>query len=325
MKKTVIGMIGTAIFFSAIQGYSRQIKLSSNGNTNLFVAAGFQKNDTGISTSVDGNWYGWFQPYAWDKYVSFGYYTFKAGKYDLDLTHNPSLVKIVTEERMQGNLYKENGTFFVSKENGLTYIDFKSATGFAFAKRLGALKSDWRLFLYNNDIIWYEPKEDYGWDVDIPNITAVHTSSYLKEGNIQYDGKTFIRTHGVKLLPWVEAASGSGIGEWIEMDIGEFDLLPVKSLLVANGYISFNNSSLFMKNNRVKSYRITSDKLNAPIEGELEDTPDLQEIALPKEIPCPVTLRFEIRSVYKGEKYDDTCISLIYPLPPDMTGKRAPR
>ena len=176
----------------------------------------------------------------------------------------------------------------------------------------------------SNDIIWYEPKEDYGWDVDIPNITAVHTSSYLKEGNIQYDGKTFIRTHGVKLLPCVEAASGSGIGEWIEMDIGEFDLRPVKSLLVANGYISFNNSSLYAKNNRVKGYRITSDKLNAPIEGELEDTPDLQEIALPKELSCPVTLRFEIRSVYKGEKYDDTCVSLIYPLPPDMTGKRAP-
>ena len=58
--------------------------------------------------------------------------------------------------------------------------------------------------------------------------------------------------------------------------------------------------------------------------GDLEDTPDLQEIALPKELPCPVTLRFEIRSVYKGDKYDDTCISLIYPLPPDMTGKRAP-
>ncbi|WP_315329129.1 hypothetical protein [Treponema socranskii] len=39
--------------------------------------------------------------------------------------------------------------------------------------------------------------------------------------------------------------------------------------------------------------------------------PDLQEIALPKELPYPVTLRFEIGSVYKGDKYDDTCISLI--------------
>ncbi|QNL97718.1 hypothetical protein [Treponema sp. Marseille-Q4132] len=180
--------------------------------------------------------------------------------------------------------------------------------------------------MYDNNAIWFEPEESFEWMDFTPSIKNIRTSSYLTENDIVYNGETFIRDPSLKirLLPWVESASGSGEGEWIEMDIGEFDLRPVKSLLVANGYISFNNSSLYAKNNRVKGYRITSDKLNAPIEGELEDTPDLQEIALPKELSCPVTLRFEIRSVYKGEKYDDTCVSLIYPLPPDMTGKRVP-
>lgn len=136
---------------------------------------------------------------------------------------------------------------------------------------------------------------------------------------------------GVKLLPWVEAASGSGEGEWIEMDISGHPKLdknyyePVKSLLVADGYISFTDPSLYAKNNRVKGYRITSDKLSIPIEGELEDTPDLQEIVLPQELPCPVRLRLEIRSVYKGEKYDDMCVSLIYSLLPDLKEKSAPR
>ncbi|WP_436411276.1 hypothetical protein [Treponema socranskii] len=43
----------------------------------------------------------------------------------------------------------------------------------------------------------------------------------------------------------------------------------------------------------------------------------MQEIVLSQELSCPVTLRFEIKSVYKGDKYDDTCVSLIYPLTSD--------
>lgn len=77
-----------------------------------------------------------------------------------------------------------------SKRTG--FIDFKSALGFAFAARLGALKSDRRLFLYKNDTIWYEPKEDYGWEVETQDVITVHTSSYQREGDIRYDGKTFI-------------------------------------------------------------------------------------------------------------------------------------
>lgn len=268
--------------------------------------------DDGMPTEIDGYWYGTFPR---DGIDYGGWCEFRRGVYNTE-----------------GNPYgDERGSFFLEQKEKISYINLKVDGDIEKEYQFGVLNSRRRLFLYDRDILRFCSEEGWNWDGFTPNIYAVRTSSYLIEQNMLYDGKSFIiYKEKSRLLPWIEGVSGSGEGEWIELDINGNPVLdekyyePVKSLLVANGYISFENPSLYAKNNRVKGYRITSDKLAVPIIGELVDIPALQEIVLPDAVPCPATLRFEIISVYKGDIYDDTCISLIYPLPPDLTGKHAP-
>ena len=279
-------------------------------NASSPMQAKFIQADDGMLTEIDGYWYGTFYRNG----IGYGgWCELKNGIYN-------------TEGSPHGD---ERGTFFLERKEGISYINLKINDDIEEKHRFGVLNSKRRLFLYNGDALWFCSEEGWNWDGFTPNIYAVRTSSYLVKQNMLYDGEAFIKEKS-RLLPWSEGVSGSGEGEWMELDINGSPVLdeeyyePVKSLLVANGYVSFEYPSLYAKNNRVKGYRITSDKLASAVTGELADMPDLQEIVFPDAISCPVTLRFEIMSVYRGEAYDDTCISLIYPLPPNLTGKHAP-
>ncbi len=118
------------------------------------------------------------------------------------------------------------------------------------------------------------------------------------------------------LIPWAEAEAGDGIGVSIDVEFvpNEFSKTDeqsknkCKSFVIMNGYVDFFRTDLYKKNNRVKKIRIESidneEKYN--FEYTLEDTPNFQEIQLPR---YTKKIKLTILEVYKGTDYDDTCIS----------------
>lgn len=129
------------------------------------------------------------------------------------------------------------------------------------------------------------------------------TSSYLIEDEIEYKAQNL----GILDLykPWVEGKSDSGLGETIEIISPKEK---ISSLTISNGFVS-RKKETYYNNNRVKKLRITNAK----------NKDDLQEIILEDTAnPVEYKLNFysneiilEILSVYKGEKYDDTCVNFI--------------
>lgn len=129
------------------------------------------------------------------------------------------------------------------------------------------------------------------------------TSSFLEEDGIKYEAQNLKNLDLYK--PWVEGKSGSGIGETIEIDSPKYK---ISSLVISNGYVS-RKKTTYYNNNRVKKVRITNKNNKDEVqELELEDTAN----------PIEYKLEFyaneiiiEILSVYKGDKYDDTCVNFI--------------
>jgi hypothetical protein len=281
----------------------------------VLIAIAFSQNAEGI----DGEWHGSIVPGMWKSDIPISWYYFSKGNYKIDTTaagYHP-LEQIIPLSRIVDGYYDEAGTFSLTAAFGLQYVNFKSNTGYMLKNRLGVLISKRRLFLYDGDGVFFEPDENASWLGYSPEVVEVRSSSSLKEKQIAYDGKSFIQTPGCKLQPWVEGVSGDGAGEWIEFDIRSKRGWATTELLVANGYISFVNPSLFSKNNRIRGYRITSSTFPGLVEGELKDSQELQSIVLPTSLTGNiVTVRLTILSVYKGDKWDDTCLSLVYPLPP---------
>ena len=86
----------------------------------------------------------------------------------------------------------------------------------------------------------------------------------------------------------------------------------IDQIAIINGYAK--DDTLWKNNNRVKKLKVTIDD-SLEFFMELEDTKDLQIFDINYEneiITKPVNLKFEIVEVYKGDKYDDTCLSSLY-------------
>lgn len=127
-------------------------------------------------------------------------------------------------------------------------------------------------------------------------------SSCLKENNSEYIAGNLGNTDLYN--PWVEGKKGSGIGEKIEI----FSSENISSLVISNGFVS-RNTATYYNNNRVKKLKI-SDKQNP--ENFMEIV--LPDNAIPLEYKlnfCSKQLQLEILDIYKGSKYDDTCINFI--------------
>lgn len=112
--------------------------------------------------------------------------------------------------------------------------------------------------------------------------------------------------------PFVTKRGNSGIGEYIELKF----VNPQKSISILGGYVNTNRQDLFKKNNRLKKIIIKDLDSNYSIEKEFEDIAMFQPIMFDKYLS---NIRIEIKEVFKGSKYDDTCISGImisnfYPL-----------
>lgn len=105
--------------------------------------------------------------------------------------------------------------------------------------------------------------------------------------------------------PWIEGVPGDGIGEGFTITFNMGDVNP--TLLLMNGYISFDKPYLYEQNNRIKKIKVKG--LTSGKEKILDviDTPHPQTVDI-SFITEMEDIRIEIADVYKGTKYDDTCL-----------------
>ena len=164
------------------------------------------------------------------------------------------------------------------------------------------------LLLKNENIaILYDKEESVPSFTGIKNnnkilpIDKIKSSSSLKEGKIEYSAENL---KSLKLKhPWVEGVKGDGIGEYIQ-----FNKKDASGLFMLNGFISLNRSDLYEKNNRIEKITISGMTSKAKKEVLLLDTAKPQYIDL-SDFLNNEEIKLEIQSVYKGTKYDDTCIA----------------
>ena len=164
------------------------------------------------------------------------------------------------------------------------------------------------LLLKNENIaILYDKEESVPSFTGIKNnnkilpIDKIKSSSSLKEGKIEYSAENL---KSLKLKhPWVEGVKCDGIGEYIQ-----FNKKDASGLFMLNGFISLNRSDLYEKNNRIEKITISGMTSKAKKEVLLLDTAKPQYIDL-SDFLNNEEIKLEIQSVYKGTKYDDTCIA----------------
>lgn len=128
-------------------------------------------------------------------------------------------------------------------------------------------------------------------------------SSYLKEKNMAYPVTNLCELRVDS--PWVEAVKGAGIGEGFTMINSWGDVYT--HLLLMNGYISYEKPYLYEQNNRVKQIKVTGLKSGKSKILDILDTPHPQTVDI-SFITESEDIRVEIFAVYKGTKYDDTCM-----------------
>jgi hypothetical protein len=140
--------------------------------------------------------------------------------------------------------------------------------------------------------------------------TPSTASSALRESSREYTAE-----HLDTLLlgvPWVEGVKGPGIGQGIALGVYASQLVPKSiKLFIVNGYVSFDRPDLFLKNNRIKTLEVFEGNTKLT-ELTLVDSAQLQTFDLA--ITGRENLRFVIAAVYPGAQFDDTCLTLLYPL-----------
>ena len=136
---------------------------------------------------------------------------------------------------------------------------------------------------------------------EVYNTQYYDCSSFLVEKNTVYKVENL---HDLGMdTPWVENAKGSGIGEGFTIH----NVTYYPYLLIMNGYISYKKPHLYKMNNRVKKLKVTGLKSGKSKILDVLDTPHPQTVDI-SFITENEDLRIEIADVYKGSKYDDTCI-----------------
>ena len=110
--------------------------------------------------------------------------------------------------------------------------------------------------------------------------------------------------------PWVEGVPGDGIGEGFTIEGQIYSTPPGPYLLIMNGYISYDKPYLYKQNGRVKKIKVTGLKSGKSKILDVLDTPHPQTVDI-SFITEPEDIRVQIEEVYKGTKYDDTCINYL--------------
>lgn len=189
---------------------------------------------------------------------------------------------------------------------GDVWQKYMTATIYDFKSDNNAINLINYIILYNYDYqlgvmffpILFDMNKNSSKFIDI----EIMADSYLVEGKVKYLPENLNST--AKDTPWVEGTSGDGIGTKISIKARN----PVTSLVISNGFDSLKKY-IYENNNRVKKIKITNlEKKKNNFIVELPDTVDPYEIKLPFKTKL---VEIEILSVYKGSKYEDTCLNYI--------------
>jgi hypothetical protein len=146
-----------------------------------------------------------------------------------------------------------------------------------------------------------EPEPVPGAPVEIAVVAVRASSSLPSSGDVTYGPENLI--DGDPTSAWNEAASGAGVGEWVELILER--TVPVTRLLIWNGY---QKGAQFEDNARVAVVDI--DLGDRTLTAELLDVRGPQAVDLPDPIAAD-RIRLTIRRVHEGERYGDAAISEI--------------
>lgn len=152
--------------------------------------------------------------------------------------------------------------------------------------------------------------------------TYKEESSHL----VEKDGKEYPVTNLCDMdseTPWVEGVPGYGIGESFVLE-NTWETV-YKTLLIMNGFISYEKPFLYKQNGRIKKIRVTGMVSGKEKVLDVLDTPHPQSVDI-SFITEPEDVRIMIEEVYPGTKYDDTCIhfminSLVEAVPYELSVK----
>ncbi len=129
-------------------------------------------------------------------------------------------------------------------------------------------------------------------------------TSFLTEGNRKYTVDDL--DNYSESTPWVEGAPGYGIGESFVIENTWHEKLSY--LLIMNGYISYDKPYLYKQNGRIKQIKVTGVESGKEKILNVLDTPHPQTVDI-SFITEPEDIKITIFDVYKGTKYEDTCIN----------------
>jgi hypothetical protein len=256
-------------------------------------------------------------------YSNMSGYIFPKNEYEFTTSRDHEKTRIeIPESSLQETYYQDNeqyveqGNYSITYKQELPYVNFVSNSEFTYKSQLGALWNERWLYLYDNNQLLFQPDDGLRFGGCVPEVISVRTSSYLTEGTVKYDGQNFIPLSQKELKPWVANKGANGIGEWIELIIHKEEWqFAVSSFFISNGYVNFNRPELYGNNSHVKKIQVICTEAGIDATYELEDTPNLQTIRLPKEINTEtITVQFQILEVYPGSRWGDICINMIVPM-----------
>ncbi len=150
------------------------------------------------------------------------------------------------------------------------------------------------------------------------NIKTYTVSSYLKEGKTSYAPENTAKIYAMpannkqvnlwsnQIKPWVEGKKGDGIGETFEFDMS-YSAGEPWDIRILNGYVDPLKPHLFKENNRIKKALLETDT-GIKKEFDFRDEVEFTQIILTGDVKH---VKLTILEVYKGTKYQDTCITAV--------------
>jgi hypothetical protein len=129
---------------------------------------------------------------------------------------------------------------------------------------------------------------------------------------------------------WVEGAAGSGVGDWVEIQIAKNSY--IEAIGIINGYTK--NEAIYNANNRIRKIRLYVEYIDGWSENAKPNRKESTDIVLAakqfnelnRDVRAPfiswladygagdpiAKIRLTILEVAEGAKYNDTCISELY-------------
>lgn len=228
--------------------------------------------------------------------------------FDYTIKHDSGIPYIELDKEIPDYLF-DNKKLTSTDRKRIYFICFLNE-GAKYPIKFGGLKGN--LLFYDR----LTGTKDLGWKTEYINVSSVLVEKdiHYDASNLSFENLEWNYGNNNLFLPWVENVTGYGIGEYIELR----DATPYERrtdyLLIANGYFSLEKPYLYKQNSRVKQIKVTG--LNSGKEMILDvlDTPHPQTVDI-SFLETQEPFRVTIMDIYKGTKYDDTCINCMEPYP----------